>query len=199
MPWAYPVPLCNNRTMTAGLSYHCQRVIARCHLTVKGFPFEWKAHCDSAQVMRLFLYIHSNTKCKPLSISVQILHPRWFFACSRLHTSRNLCRCMTHFSFPCIRGTISIVCAVKTIAPLKISRLIGLIQYSRLKVLASLEQHFLIIIASGGLDVRFPFWGGSTHSRKHLKIYPCIRLLKYSLRFKAHLNCVPFLMLRLGE
>ena len=40
--------------MTAGLSYHCQQLIACCHLTVKGFLFEQEVHCVSAQVMRLF-------------------------------------------------------------------------------------------------------------------------------------------------
>ena len=73
--------------------------------------------------------------------------------------SRNLCRGMTHFSFPCIGGVISIVCAVRTIAPLKISRLIGRNHYSRLKDLPSLEQHFLINIAPRGHKCEIPILG----------------------------------------
>ena len=145
MPWAYQLLLCNYRTLTAGPSCRCQRVSARCHLSVKGFLFERKAHCVSAQVMRRIHEQQHKSLCRfyPNTLQVCRLQPaphKW-----------ELCRCMTHFSFPCICETISIVFAVKTIAPLKISRVIGLIQYSRLKVLASLEQRFLIIIGPRGV------------------------------------------------
>lgn len=138
MPWPYQLPLCNYRTMTAGPSHHCQQVIVCRHLTVKGFLFERKAHCvlwtgDET----VFLHIHEQ--------QTTIKSPCRFYTCagsslSSVSTRVGICADARHiFSFPCIRGTISIVCAVKTIAPLKISRLIGLFQYSRLKVLASLE------------------------------------------------------------
>lgn len=137
IPWAYQLSLCNYRTMTAELSCHCQQVIACCRLTVKGFLFERKAHCVSVQVMRLFSYM-SNTKVQTTINHCADITPSVVALLQPSPLQREFVP--THDTFFLVFcGTISIVCAVKTIAPLKISRLIGLFQYSRLKVLASPE------------------------------------------------------------
>lgn len=183
--------------MTAGPSYHCQQAIACRHLTVKGFLFERKAHCVSAQVMRLFLYIHEQNTEVPNTIDhCADLTPSSFVTRSRLHASRNLCRCVTHFSFRCVRGTTSIVCAVKTIAPLKISRLIGLIQYSWLKVLP-LKSIFLSSSPPLGFRCKIPISGwvhAFQKTSQNPSPYPSLHhsmVLKHSAWFKAHLICVP--------
>lgn len=165
--------LCNYRTMTAGLSCNCQQVIACRHLTVKGFLFERKAHCVSAQVMRLFLHIHEQNTDVPTTINhFADFTPLRFVTCSRLHASGNLCRCVTHFFSPCVRGTIYCLCC-QDYCPTKDKQTDGPFSVQLAKG-ASLEKHFLIIIAPRGVDARFPFRVGSTHSRQYLKIHPSI-------------------------
>lgn len=86
----YQFPLCNYRMMTAELSHHCQQVIARCHLAVKGFLFGRKAHCAPAQVMRLFLYMQLQRERANQSITVENFHRPWSVTLSYFQRSRNV-------------------------------------------------------------------------------------------------------------
>lgn len=109
-------PLCNYRTMTTAPSRRCQQVIARRHLTVKGFRTERREPVVASSQVDGLVFIRTQ-ECNPPSITIGLT------LAAASTQSRNLCRRMTHFfPFPsCIRGSISIVCAVRTIAALKIS------------------------------------------------------------------------------
>lgn len=170
--------------MTAGLSHHCQQVIACCHLAVKGFLFERKTHCVSTQVMRLFM--NSNTKVRNHSQSqtnAPISHTRWLVAFSRragicadafflaLYPWDNLyCQCCQDY------------CPTKdkhTDRPVSVQSAEG----AGLPWMAFSYHHR----SPGGLDAGFPFWVGSGHSRK-LKICPPLPVLDYGALIFCMIN-----------